>query len=414
MSTTLHLLTLVMLTLLLVSVDSDGPIEIEFSVAAASAEESFETFEVSEPETLEVAETDLSQFDTVLTSIEPAAFEPELVDLGDIAAGAQNEVASTNEASSAKHIKTSRRKGSFFGANAYGDEFVFVVDNSRSMLSTCGYRQSQTRFQVACQELLRSIGSLEADQKFCVLFFGHRTRVMFDRPPKLVRASDTNRKRLESWITTLYPGMGTDPRYGITHALRLKPDAVFLLSDGEFNGQATNFHQIPGNPKTERIIQRHLKMSIPIHTIAFEDLLNRRRLRNIATMTHGTHKFIGSQSEASLLMMDLISHQPVDVLYASRQIVDDARVLSEESAFVAAARLAKLLAFRNFEVQESAYHALLAIADEFEIDTSNLEEMSDTPSSEEYRAARNSWAALVADHFRHAVSPRFAAAGNGV
>ena len=281
------------------------------------------------------------------------------------------------------------------------------------MLSTCGYRQSQTRFEVACEELLRSIRALDADQEFCVFFFGHRTRVMFDKAPELLKATDANRKRLESWITTLYPGMGTDPRYGIMHALKLKPDAVFLLSDGEFNGQATNFHQIPGNPSAEQIVKRHLNLSIPIHTIAFEDLLNRRRLRNIATATHGTHKFIGSQSESSLLLSDLASGLPVDTLYAARQIVDDAKVLSEESALVAGERLARLLGVQNHEVQESAYHALLAIADEFEIDTSMMAELSDSPTSEEYRSVKASWSALVADHFRNVVTSSFAIMGPG-
>lgn len=415
MSTTLHLMTLAVLTLILVGVDEDQPLDLQFSVAdLSSADESFETFQVADLPTSEVAETDVSQFDSVVLPSEPAAFEPELVDLGDIAVGSQDEVASSNSEAPAGVAAPitplpSARSGSFFGTNAYGDEFVFVVDSSRSMLSTCGYRQGETRFQVACKELLRSIGSLEADQKFCVFFFGHRTRVMFDKSPQLVNATETNRKRLKSWISTLYPGMGTDPRYGIMHALRLKPDAVFLLSDGEFNGQATNFHQIPGNPSTERIIKRHLGMSIPIHTIAFEDLVNRRRLRNIATVTHGTHKFIGSQTETSLLLADLSSNQPVDVLYASRQIVEDARILSEESANVAGGLLAKLLGVNNLEVQESAHHALLAIAQEFEIDMSAIDELGDSPTSNEYRAAQAMWSALLADHFRNIVSSRFAA-----
>jgi hypothetical protein len=74
-------------------------------------------------------------------------------------------------------------------------------------------------------------------------------------------------------------------------ALRLQPDAIFLLSDGELNGQRRNLHRIPGNPPLETIIAAN-RVGTPIHTIAFEDEGNRERLRRVAEHTDGTHRFV--------------------------------------------------------------------------------------------------------------------------
>ena len=142
LSTTLHLFTLVALTLLLVSVDKDEPLHLEFSVADVSADESFETFEVAETQSLEVSETESDQFDSSDTSTEPTTFEPELVDLGDIAAGPQNEVASSESSSSSspvKSLKSSSRSGSFFGANATATNLY-----SLSILHVACFRHAAT------------------------------------------------------------------------------------------------------------------------------------------------------------------------------------------------------------------------------------------------------------------------------
>ena len=52
-------------------------------------------------------------------------------------------------------------------------------------------------------------------------------------------------------------------------ALRLNPDAIFLLSDGEFNGRDKNAHRIRRNLPIEALIDAERKTAIPIHTIAF-------------------------------------------------------------------------------------------------------------------------------------------------
>ena len=396
-----HLLLLVALTVLCIVPRQNPTIDLQCSVSAASTDTKFESLEIDSMQmdvpklaSMRLERNDRQAFDRKI--------EPTLSDLG-LSAGSQTEVDQLASAGqNAESTSASKsRSGSFFGAHAYGDEFVFVVDSSRSMLSPCGFRYGRTRFQVAVSELQKSIANLETDQKFCVFFFGLHTRVMFDGAPKLVKANDRNRNRLRQWMAQLSPGNGTDPRMGVWQALKLKPSAIFLLSDGEFNGRKHNAHGIPGNPTVERIIRRYLDRSIPIHTIAFEDVLNRRRLRNIATLTAGTHRFLGSLSNQELLTLDLESRDRVDFEYAVQQIIDSPNEISADVYIRRAVhRLNQLIRSRNESHRVSAHHAMLALADFLEVDASEVSGIEDIPTDSASSFLHDSWASIWNTYFR--------------
>lgn len=399
----LHLFFLVVLTILFVSAQSDqGAIDLTFSVATVSdSEDAFESFEMEMPisETPNSSTDEPTAVDTAPTGQTAPALE--LADFGSPIGGQEDGAAlDLLQKTSRSKQQPSNRSGSFFGSNAYGDEFVFVVDSSRSMLSPCGFRYGKTRFEVACEELLRSINNLEKDQQYCVFFFGVRTRVMFDSKPKLVNATKQNARKLTQWIQSLGPGPGTDPRYGVMHAFKLKPDAIFLLSDGEFNGQLTNGHQIPGNPSVERIIRKQ-RRKIPIHTFAFEDLINRRRLREIAVATGGSHKYIGSHSQEQLLLADLYSSAPKDHRYAVQSLIDDPRQISrDQSVLRATQRLVKMLAASSPTLRESAHASLLALASTTDEDSEMLEDFDEAGTAEDYRSLQRKWTVFWKTFFR--------------
>ena len=181
---------------------------------------------------------------------------------------------------------------SFFGVSANGKQFVYVLDMSTSMGERTRY--GRTRFQVAAQELMRCVDALQSDQEFYVILFCYRTLFFStdnSSTPTLVKATAANKRLLKVWLSQIRLNSGTDPRLGVLTALRLQPDAIFLLSDGELNGQRRNLHRLPGNPPLESIISGH-RRGTPIHTIAFEDEGNRARLRRVAESTDGTHRFV--------------------------------------------------------------------------------------------------------------------------
>jgi hypothetical protein len=135
------------------------------------------------------------------------------------------------------------RQTSFFGIRAQGRFFVYVIDCSESMIE-------EDRFARATMEVRRSVLALQAPQQFEVIFYNENALPMPGGPKP--RPADTqNKSQLLSWLRIIDPDGGTDPRAALKQALSLRPEAVFLLSDGEFpDGTAEavarfNAHRIP-------------------------------------------------------------------------------------------------------------------------------------------------------------------------
>lgn len=157
----------------------------------------------------------------------------------------------------------------FFGVEARGDEFVYVVDFSGSME---GPRIDQARY-----ELRTSIESLAADASFFVVLFNHGSLAM--PAHGLVRATRDNKQRYLDWVDRQPVGGGTNPVDALVAAARLKPDAVFLLTDGGFADPRAAF-SVVARSKGPRF-----------HTVAFHDNVGEQVLRRIARAGRGTYRF---------------------------------------------------------------------------------------------------------------------------
>lgn len=169
-----------------------------------------------------------------------------------------------------------RGKGfaTFCGLEAKGYRFVFIVDSSGSM-------QGQ-RFSAACQELTTSIADLDEHQSFYVIFF-NATEYPQAYPHidnEMSPAGVASLERLTAWMRGVIPNGWTNPDGAIRRGLDLKPDAIFLLTDGEFNqGGALS------------VIRRH-KFRAAIHTVAFASPEGAPMLQEIAARTGGTFRFV--------------------------------------------------------------------------------------------------------------------------
>lgn len=100
---------------------------------------------------------------------------------------------------------------------------VYIVDASGPMV---------TSMPRVMSELRRSVDQLSPAQKFGVVLFrrtdsGSGTEVF---APVLMRATPSAKGRLVEWLADIRPIGASNPLTGLEAALKLKPDAAFLLS----------------------------------------------------------------------------------------------------------------------------------------------------------------------------------------
>ena len=118
----------------------------------------------------------------------------------------------------------------FFGLEAQGNKFVYVLDRSGSMGDN-----HETKMKAAKEELLKSLQDLDERQQFYIVFYNETPR-LFDpgiSKGRLVFATDDNKRHAEQFIAGVHPDGGTNHMAALTAALRLRPDVIFLLTDGE-------------------------------------------------------------------------------------------------------------------------------------------------------------------------------------
>ncbi len=161
------------------------------------------------------------------------------------------------------------RQASFFGIRERGLFFVYVVDSSGSMID-------EARLPRATIELRRSVLALQPPQRFEVIFYNHESNPMPGGPTP--RSADIQSKNLLiSWLRLIEPDGGTDPRAAMRQALGLKPDAVFLLSDGAYP------------PGTVEQITKLNTRKVPIHCIDLTGGLAGDHLKRIAAANGGRY-----------------------------------------------------------------------------------------------------------------------------
>ncbi|MFM8262102.1 MAG: vWA domain-containing protein [Pirellula sp.] len=169
---------------------------------------------------------------------------------------------------------------SFFGTYAPGQRFVFVIDSSKSMLD--GGRWVTLR-----RELIRAIKGLSPDQEFFVISFDVAAHPMFDSYPpagKFLPPTAESIQRLNYWLNGINHGGATLPASSIGLALRLKPDAIFLLSDGEIQDNTVADLRVY-NRVTEELGK--VKVAIPIHTVLLHSPIGAATLQAIADENDG-------------------------------------------------------------------------------------------------------------------------------
>jgi len=189
-----------------------------------------------------------------------------------LAAAQANEIAADN----LRLLYTKPDEGvSFFGTEIDGDRIVYLVDSSGSMAAG-------RRFQEEKEELIRSIRSLTPEIKFTVIFYDDAPH--FPKPLKLLPATEDNIEAMVKWVIALPLGYANRVIPALRNALTLKPDTIFLLSDG-----MSDF-----NPKQICASVRHLnaKTKARIHTISLHDRAGQPMMKQIAAENRGKYRYV--------------------------------------------------------------------------------------------------------------------------
>jgi hypothetical protein len=172
----------------------------------------------------------------------------------------------------------------FFGIQSSGRRFVFVIDSSKSM--------SGQKWVRACRELWKSLESMNAEQEFFVVFFDQEAHPMLKQKyPELsmMKSDPENITKLKRWTASLRFGHSTFPLTSLECAISLKPDAIFLLSDGEFQDDSVAFLRSRNSVKDKDDVTH---AAVPIHTVAFQSLVGAETLSEIAAEHEGQFRFV--------------------------------------------------------------------------------------------------------------------------
>lgn len=163
----------------------------------------------------------------------------------------------------------------FFGVEARGNRFAYIVDVSGSM-SVEGKVQNLQR------QLVSSINALIETASFCVIAFNHQAWPLGGEV-KWMPASVSARRDAVRQIEQMRADGGTEPMqsFQMVFGLRPKPDAIYFMTDGEFNPDyADAIAKLNRDPKT------------PIHCIAYASNAAEAVMQKIARESGGSYTFV--------------------------------------------------------------------------------------------------------------------------
>jgi len=116
---------------------------------------------------------------------------------------------------------------SLFGVNAEGGKFVYVLDRSGSTEGKV--------LNAAKAEILASIAKIDDVHQFQLVVYNERPKAFNPAGPhgQLAFGTDANRTEVKRFLGSIEADGGTDHVAALTMAIRMRPDAIFLLTDGD-------------------------------------------------------------------------------------------------------------------------------------------------------------------------------------
>ncbi len=166
---------------------------------------------------------------------------------------------------------------SFFGVEAAGSRFAYILDISASM-------NWDGKIDVLRAELATSIDHMTDQNEFTVVLFSDMAQVLGERS-QWIAASDAGKKWARRSMAAVRPDGGTNPVPGFIAALGMKPrpDAIYFMTDGEFSD--------PEGVVAE-VTALNNQLKVPVHCICFVTAASEPVMRRIANASGGSYTFV--------------------------------------------------------------------------------------------------------------------------
>ena len=115
---------------------------------------------------------------------------------------------------------------SLFGVKAKGSKFVYVLDRSGS---------TEKVLAAAKAEILASIEKIDDVHQFQLVVYDERPKAFNPAGPngQLAFGTDANRAEVKRFLDRIEAGGGTDHEAALLLAIHMRPDVIFLLTDGD-------------------------------------------------------------------------------------------------------------------------------------------------------------------------------------
>jgi hypothetical protein len=188
-------------------------------------------------------------------------------------------------------------KTAFFGIQATGRTFAFIIDITGSM--------SGRRIETCRRELAAALESLGDGTEFIVLLFSH---IIVEPPMQddwIPVRQDTVHQMVQ-WFNRVAANGGNDawPVFKKAFSFSHKPDAVFFLTDGDLTGirpeDLARLRTSAGGSVFSRLMGSLFSdqsSNTVIHTIAVDESPSEELLKAIAADSGGEYRLVSSSAK---------------------------------------------------------------------------------------------------------------------
>ncbi len=175
---------------------------------------------------------------------------------------------------------------SFFGLEARGTRFAYICDISGSMDGGVG-NGSLKRIDLLKSELGKSLEALLENAYFFIVLFSTDAKPLGGRL-EWIQATDHGKQWQRRTVPLIQAEGSTEPvgAFKIVFSMRPKPDAIYFMTDGEFNEEYAM-----------QIARLNSEWRIPIHCVTLVSREGEKVMKKIAADSGGTYTHFAGPGE---------------------------------------------------------------------------------------------------------------------